>query len=664
MTKRSLWILAVLGAVYGIGIAYGETDRFVSSATGDDLGGLNDCRDSARPCKTIRQALARAGKGDTIKILPGPPYEECGLEIKQQVRIVSEGIQVIIGPDPEKRAIDAPKTGETDDPMCPYGSLFVLQISGEEAKGTTIERLSLRGRFSTKKTQEQPALLIVKDTSGVVIRENQFTIKKKDGDEKNTGVGLKLLNSSFKEISDNEIRGTREPVANAQGIILQGVLQEPGPGPSLEVKGNKIFGHGGEGILIENANLKPSLHLLQNTVERNAGHGVSANQVSGLTIEANQILNNEGNGIELFCKELACERITLRDNIITGSGRIDEKGNIIDGLGINLNGTAVRYNDMEISTNLIRSNRGAGIKLVGGKYLAKIENNRLEANQAGVIVAELQGGSSLELTKNNISMHKGDGLKIKLTNATGATKLIVRGNTTDQNSGSGLVLEGFNTTEGSEIKIEGLKSRGNKEGVVLKGAKGVKDQKITIIPSIRGSQLEGNRCAGLVLEGSSLITIENNTIVQNGQGCSTADRFQLEGAGIVLKGSSDKNSFHRNVLDRNLNGISLRELEEQQKEQYNDFQCNVISGSDHSGILVLPKDPKKSAPASFWQNNIVGNLGFGLRNLADTEAEIDVRNNWWGHPSGPAPQGKGDRILGPAHFKPWLTQAVDINRCP
>ncbi len=659
--KRPWGFVLLIMLLGSADIALGA-DRFASSATGDDLNGLNDCRDQARPCATIKQAIEKADPGDTIKVLAGPPYtKDCGIEIKKQLTILAEGVRPLLAP--------AVAVDEAEEPC--KGRGFIFKIS-ENATGSSIIGLAIQARIKEK---SDAALIIVENIVGstalpaVMIKDNQLRVIKSQGDADEVGIALRVLNGSFVEIIGNQIQGTLEPVKNAQGISLE----QRSASKSLNgsrIEANRIFNHGGAGIEIaiedHQASSEHPLRLLRNRVEKNEGFGVSIVGASNLVIDGNEIVANGLTGVNFLSPcpkvgdpEAACESVVLNANVILNNG--DE--------GIYLRGAPAKYDGLQISRNIVQKNglesERPGLLLAKGLFTrSRIIENRLEGNYKGIQVAELEGGSSLELVGNNISGHTGgDGLKVKLTDATGATQLIVRGNTTDQNSGSGLVLEGFNTTEGSEIKIEGLKSRGNREGVVLKGAKGVKAQTITIIPSIRDSQLEGNRCAGLVLEDSSLITIENNTIAQNGRGCSP-DRFQLEGAGIVLKGSSDKNSFHRNVLDRNLNGISLRELEEQQKEQYNDFQCNVISSSDHSGILVLPKDPKKSAPASFWQNNIVGNLGFGLRNLADTEAEIDVRSNWWGHPSGPAPQGKGDRILGPANFKPWLTQPVDINRCP
>lgn len=658
------WGLSVLIVVlWSAGIAVGA-DRFVSSATGNDLGGLNDCRDQARPCATLKQAVDKADPGDSIKVLPGPPYtQDCGIEIKKRLTILAEGIRPVIAP--------AVAVDESEEPC--KGKGFLFRISGEAA-GSKIIGLAIQARIKEK---DEAAIIIIEDIAGstaipaAIIKDNQLRVLKSPGDTAEVGTAIRVSNSSFVEIIGNQIQGTVEPVINASGIILE--QKSRGSQRSLDdikIEENKIFNHGKDGIEIAVEDRQPSLEhpirLLRNRIERNGGDGISIVKASHLLIEGNEFVANGLKGVDLLspCPQVgeldaACESIMVDKNVILSNG--DE--------GIHLRGSPNKYKSLKVSNNMIQRNglesKRSGLRLDKGLFIdSQIIDNHLEGNYQGIQIEELEGGSSLELVGNNISGHKGDGLKIKLTDATGAIKLRVRGNTTDQNAGSGLVLEGSNTTEGSEIKIEGLKSRGNREGVVLKGVKGVKDQKI-IIPSIKGSQIEGNRCTGLVLEDSSLITIENNTITQNGRGCFP-DVFQLEGAGIVLKGSSDKNSFNQNVLDRNLNGISLRLSAREQPGEGNRFQCNVISTSDHSGILVLPEVGVTALLDNFNNNNIVGNLSFGLRNF--TNIKINAQQNWWGDKSGPwhetNPNSKGDRILGPANFSPWLRQPVDINRCP
>jgi parallel beta-helix repeat protein len=628
------------------------TDRFVSSTTGNDLNGLNDCRDKARPCATLKQAVEKADPGDSIRIFPGPPYtRDCGIEIKKRVAILAEGVQPVIAP---AVAID-----EVEEPC--KGKGFLFKFSGEAAS-SMIMGLALRARIKEK---SDAALIIVENIADltalpvITIKDNQLRVIKSQGDIDGVGVALRVLNSTFVEIIGNQIQGTLEPVKNAQGIALE--QKSRGALDGIKIEANKIFNHGGAGIEIAVEDRQPSsehpVRLLKNQVERNEGFGISIVGASNIVIEGNKLVANGLTGVDLLSpcpteseRDAPCNSLTLNKNEILNNGSE----------GIYLRGFPAKYNNLRISNNIIQRNgltsEVAGLRLSGGLFTdSHIMDNRLENNHAGIQVEELEGGSSLELLRNSVSQHKGNGIVVKLSDGTAPTSFIARSNIAEQNGGIGLSLEGFNAQKGSTVLIEGTMSSGNKEGITLKESQGVK---------LQGSQIKENRCTGLALDSSSVNTISGNTIALNGRSCSL-DGFQLEGAGIVLKGSSDNNTFERNDLDRNLNGLSLRLGTSEQ--QGNRFQCNKISTNDHSGILVLPESGVTTLFDSFNNNNIVGNLGFGLRNF--TNIKINAQQNWWGHSTGPFhadlnPKGQGNQILGPADFSNWLGQPIDINRCP
>lgn len=661
MFKR-WWFAVSLFALYGIGIATG-TDRFVSSANGDDLNGLNDCRDQSRPCKTIAHAIQKADRGDTILLDGARPYDECGLELSKTLTIKSEGIPAAVIA-PNAPLDECKKQQDEKGEAAP----FVFKISGEEAKGSTIEGIVIRARIDKN---PDAALIILENTSGITVQDNYLVVLKVPEDKEGMGIGLKVLNSPFNKIIENKIQGTRDPQKNATGVLLR---QQAGSGRSLagnRLERNEIFDHAQDGIIIEIGDLQPSsenpLYLLENVVKNNGGFGVDVRTTSNLKIKSkNKIINNGNAGIQFSspCQAKACESIEVIDNIIDSNV----------GAGISLigkDGAVALYKEVRILGNEIRNKHLSGIVLAKGQYnQVMIANNTLDRNQQeGIKIEELEGGSSLELKDNAISgttkreEGEGHGVTIKLTNKIGATKLVVsgdKGNRFEKNAGSGLVLdlEGFNTTDGSEVRIERLISEGNREGIVLKNS-----QKVTV----QSGQFNSNSCAGLILENSSDNTISNNTIESNGHSCSpSSNKFQIEGAGVILKDSSKLNTFEKNKLSYNLNGFSLRLSQSPEVGEGNHFLCNGIYKSDHSGILILPEASVTALPDSFNNNNIVGNLGFGLRNF--TNIMVNAQQNWWGDKSGPRhetnPDGKGDRILGPADFGNWLTQPVDINRCP
>ncbi len=62
------------------------------------------------------------------------------------------------------------------------------------------------------------------------------------------------------------------------------------------------------------------------------------------------------------------------------------------------------------------------------------------------------------------------------------------------------------------------------------------------------------------------------------------------------------------------------------------------------------------------RNNLVGNAEFGL----EAFREIDARDNWWGHPAGPAGAagGQGDRASDAVLVEPWLREPIEVPTTP
>ena len=64
------------------------------------------------------------------------------------------------------------------------------------------------------------------------------------------------------------------------------------------------------------------------------------------------------------------------------------------------------------------------------------------------------------------------------------------------------------------------------------------------------------------------------------------------------------------------------------------------------------------------QNNIVGNTGLAVRNLAQGGGMLDATNNWWGSATGPTnaanPSGTGDSASTNVNFAPWLSGLADV----
>ncbi|MEW6608335.1 MAG: hypothetical protein AB1414_12975, partial [bacterium] len=53
-------------------------------------------------------------------------------------------------------------------------------------------------------------------------------------------------------------------------------------------------------------------------------------------------------------------------------------------------------------------------------------------------------------------------------------------------------------------------------------------------------------------------------------------------------------------------------------------------------------------------SNIIGNTSYGILNEGLGVGTITATNNWWGDPSGPAPQGSGDKVSEYVEYSPWI----------
>jgi len=694
-------IVALLSCV-GL-LIYGEAalaiDRFVSSKAGDDLNGLNDCLEKARPCKTIAQAINRASSGDTIKVLPGTPYLECGLIVQDKLlKIISDGGRAVIEPDaalddaPDPQKICKGRGGE--------GEGFVFKIAGQKAKGSSLEGFIIRARI--KKTRGV-AVLIVENTSSVLIKDNQIVVKK-EGDDTEAGVGLLILDSSFNEIVNNEIQGAKEP-KNEQGILLRqtGTVLVEG---NL-FKNNRIFNHGESGILILDVIASPTRPnlFLGNRLENNGGAGVVALNSAGLQFgsdrfeEKNQIVNNQGAGLDFRSpcggEEKPCTGIKVQQNTLSQNS-----------VGISFSTTVAggdaHFQQVYLSNNTIQDNKGDGLSFGPGVYQEiTVASNILQHNTGGgIVLEELKSSSHLELSRNLVRLQKGSGISMKVSGQVelevqdnivtdndamgiviqllqGSKRfLMISGNVASRNKDKGLSISG-SVSDDSESVISNNTAEDNGTGFHLQGDN-YKLSKNVIRRNLVGLKLESgsknsvednvitnNHCTGLEISGGRDNTILRNTFLFNGLSCPADKRDPAEGnaAGILLTEGGDNQVFSFNTIEGNLNGISLLALDG--AREGNKFACNAITRNTR-GIQVLPAKAQEPIPDRFHRNNIERNAEFGLRNFAATP--VNVKENWWGDTSGPKhetnPDGKGDRILGPTDFSNWLRQPIDINRCP
>jgi hypothetical protein len=92
---------------------------------------------------------------------------------------------------------------------------------------------------------------------------------------------------------------------------------------------------------------------------------------------------------------------------------------------------------------------------------------------------------------------------------------------------------------------------------------------------------------------------------------------------------------------------------------HNWFEGNVSDDPSAGSVALI-----QSYLGVIDSNVIVNNVGQTINPLFDN-MQVDARNNWWGHPSGPYhptlnPSGQGDTLLSDSVlFVPWLTEPPD-----
>ncbi|NJN19309.1 MAG: hypothetical protein HC822_25195 [Oscillochloris sp.] len=161
--------------------------------------------------------------------------------------------------------------------------------------------------------------------------------------------------------------------------------------------------------------------------------------------------------------------------------------------------------------------------------------------------------------------------------------------------------------------------------------------------------LRNNRIAGnLLSEGAPMVRLSNQ---------STFDTLNLEITGNLMRGGTPNLQLTTNGQ---LNGT---------------ITCNALVGANLG--LSLRTQTEQVGPNGTYTMNLRVNenfidehvppiipvyLKYGLGRGAASEILVDMRNNWWGDPTGPYepnenPEGRGDSVGENITFVPWLTAA-------
>jgi nitrous oxidase accessory protein NosD len=164
---------------------------------------------------------------------------------------------------------------------------------------------------------------------------------------------------------------------------------------------------------------------------------------------------------------------------------------------------------------------------------------------------------------------------------------------------------------------------------------------------------------GIMVDGASQVTIDHTYVKHVGdvgfmiEGAASGvtlsadaveETLSSSGTGIIVQDSAQVTLYHDKAYQLAGTSIGLQVSGSAQvtgtKDQLGENATGALITADFTGTFSLTN------------SNIYDNTQAGVDNLSSVL--IDVTGDWWGDPSGPAPQGIGNAVLGPVDFSGWL----------
>jgi hypothetical protein len=165
--------------------------------------------------------------------------------------------------------------------------------------------------------------------------------------------------------------------------------------------------------------------------------------------------------------------------------------------------------------------------------------------------------------------------------------------------------------------------------------------------------------AGIVVDGASQVSVVHTYVKHVGdigfvvKGAATGvtlsndaveETLSSSGIGISISGSAQVTLDHDKAYQLAGTSIGLEVGGSAHvtgtKDQLAENAFGALITADFTGTLSLT------------DSNIYGNIQAGIDNLS--AVLVDATGDWWGDPSGPAPQGKGNAVRGKVNFSGWL----------
>lgn len=709
--------MRIIGLILGVVIVLAwavlvvAEERFVDANNENgDLNGTNDCLDMAFPCQTITQATKVAEAEDTIKVAPGTYNTDLGevfpIIVDKQLAIVAaaqtpgtiiDGTQFVIIEEEEGEAGQGEEGKEIEE--------AIIRIAGKVADESLLRGFIIKGgivKIMVKKEEGKapevtpiplPLIgILIDNVSSIQLKKNKVISRKESIKE----IGIDSQTKSVKIPEIKSSKGILLRKSSSSMVANNTINQSENEGIRLEesfnntLSGNKVFNSDGDGILLFSSNENK---LVNNTVERNrekSGNGIGILRSAGNILFNNAVKQNKDSGI--LIQESIGNNLLLGNNTTNNGIGIalflitveQSKNNTLLGNAVNSNGIGITlrgsFKNTVLSGNIVTNNKDIGIELKGIFDNTLLSANRANNNGkdkdgdpiitekgkptiANGILFQPEVGLNNRLLNNEVSGNTGNGIFLK------GSYITLSANTAIDNDKAGILLEGSSNNTLSTNMINGNEfgvilntssinvladnvSNFNKIGISLQNSYGNK---------FFSNVLAQNSCNGIELRNSKSNEIRNNSVIQNADlNCLVTlarERIELRG-GIVLTGASTSNTITGNAIQGNFNGISIRD-----NSQENTFQCNNILNNEKNGIQLFNQSVKNL----FSRNNIEGNGSFGLHNFMSADVKVNAKFNWWGDPSGPIhpdnPPGKGDKILGPVNYIPWLENPIDPETC-
>jgi hypothetical protein len=396
-----------------------------------------------------------------------------------------------------------------------------------------------------------------------------------------------------------------------------------------QVLRNVITGNGLDGVFVEGA----TGNFIGNGTVDAAGNTIFANTRNAVYIlNAPQIANTPGNQVT--------------NNILGGDGSTPTNNNGADGVRIENSPDVLVGGTTTFAKNTIGANNGNGIQVIGATSTnVRIQQNVIggtgRANSLdGIFINDAPGVAigGANPAGNTITRNTKNGIRIVGTNSVGTTILNNDINNNVDNgiaddSGSGTIIGGANKGTGNKIDSNGLNGillqngsdnstvQGNtisnhtQDGVKVDGSNNIL---IGGLAPNAGNIIDTNRNGVYLLNGTTMVTLQNNTIRNN-----VADGVSIETSNTINVGTGDQ--FGDNKINNNRNGVKVTP-----GSAMISIKNNSIDASVQDGIFIDGVPNVVIGGIDIRERNVIGGSGQTGIHLENGSSNTSIFNNWVG----------------------------------